>query len=378
MAFYHYLKVSGVLRLYILMNQLKLQEIQKYVVSYGHWIALVVSICIILFTVKSSFDNNIQVQCDKANRQLQSLIKQMESKVPQEEKLPEYLKDIDSIWCKNDAAITTLPLDFIYEKAKETYHFGVAPTNQYINKPSNLQLATDREKINITWDEPEELEKDGKSQKLPEIGGYHLRKTWKENGKPMTKVIALEETSYEDTAIEPKVEYTYDVRCWTDNIDAKGGTRETDKVMNQDIICSDYTEKKTGSILPVYELTIKGVAKDSAFLELRKWEKGDWRSTSLTVKKGEKIVKRDYNKELQKQIFFDPGWTLVAVKTSVKRVREVKKKELDIDPITNQVRLDENNKFKYIEKVEKQQYTGPAIQYSDEKGNLEIKYKDSK
>lgn len=358
------------------MNQLKLQEIQKYVVSYGHWIALFVSVCIILVTVKSSFDNSIKVQCDKANRQLNNLIKQMESKVPQEEKIPEYLKDIDSIWCKDDKQITSLSHDFIYEKAKERYIHGVAPTNQYINKPTNLQLTTDREKINITWDEPEELEKDGKTQKLPEIGGYHLKKTWKEDGKDMTKVIAVEETSYEDTSIVPKVEYNYEVRCWTDNIDAKGGYKETDKALNQDIICSDYTEKKTGSILPVYELTIKGVTKDSALIELKKWEKGDWRTTSLMVKKGEKIAKRDYNKDLQKQIFFDPGWTLVAVKTAVKRVREVTKKELDIDPITNQVRLDENNKFKYIEKVEKQQYTVPAIQYRDEKGKLEIKYKD--
>ena len=365
-------------RLYILMNQLKLQEIQKYVVSYGHWIALAVSICIILITVKSSFDNSTKVQCDKANRQLEKLINKMEGNVPQEEKMPEYLKIVSSIWCKDDKLITALSHDFLYEKAKERFIKGVAPTNQYINNPMNIQLKTDREKIDITWDEPEEKVADGKTQKLPEIGGYHLKKTWMVDGKETTKMIAVEETSYEDTAIEPKIVYTYQVRCWTDNIEAKGGYLEKDEATKQDIICSDYTEKKSGSVEPSYKINIKGVTKDSALLEILKWEKGDWRSTSLMVKKGEKISKRDYNKDLQKQIFFDPGWTLVAVKTAVKRVREVTKRELDIDPITNQIRTDENNKFKYIEKVEKQQYTVPAIQYRDEKGKLEIKYKDDK
>ena len=363
------------------MNQLKLQEIQKYVVSYGHWIALVASVCIILFTVKSSFDNRIKVQCDSANRKLEKLINQMNSKVPQEEKVPEYLKTINSIWAKDDTLITALSHDFLYEKANERYIKGVAPTNQYINKPTNLQIALDRERINITWDEPEELEKDGKAQKLPEIGGYHLKKTWKDgksDKEEKTKIIALDETSYEDTEIEPKVEYTYQVRCWTDNIEAKGGDKEIDKNTNQEIICSKYTETKSGSILPLYELRIKGVTKDAAFLELRKWEKGDWRSTSLMVKKGEKISKRDYNKDLEKQIFFDPGWKLIDVKPSVKRVREVKKTELDIDPITNQVRMDENNRFKYVEKIVKVPYTVPAIRYEDEKGKIEIKYKDSK
>ncbi|HPY75800.1 MAG: fibronectin type III domain-containing protein [Planctomycetes bacterium] len=357
-----------------------LEDFKKILIKFGGWIALSVSVLMIIGAFISTADSQTEKKIKEIEKDYNYILKEMKNQEVHVKELPPFLDIVRKTWEKDTQKLAIVKQDFIYETAKEIFRQGVAPSFQWINLPSNFQINIEREKIDLSWSAPDKLiGDDGEYKDLADVAGYHLIKEWKADNKIQRDIIRLQETSYEDTEIEPKVTYSYKVRCWTNNTEAKGGEALTKQDITEfnlpkNIIVSKYTERKSGSILPLYDLVLKGVAGNTAFIELMKWEKGDWRKVSARIRKGEKIEKRAYIKELQKSIYFNPGWKLIGIRPNVKRSYMKEVRQLKIDPITKIPVKDIDGKLVYETKEEKVFYNTAAIRYQDEKGKIELKY----
>ncbi len=272
--------------------------------------------------------------------------------------------------------------DFFYEKGKIEYNKAQPPSQQWVNVPSNLALQVDREKISVSWEVPETPidPATGKENKLSEITGYQLYKRWKNiDGKSEEKIIDLlgiTNTAYEDTTVESKIDYYYKVRSYTENEEAQGGKPDT--IDGKKVIASEYTTEQKGTILPSYRIRLTGILGDSALIELLKWEKGDWRMTSLRLKKGQKIEKKEWNKDLQKLIDFSPGWVLTKINPKAVQERESQMKKMVINPVSKLPEYGVDGKPLYKIETIRTKYTTAAVHYTNEKGQEEIRYQENK
>jgi len=245
---------------------------------------------------------------------------------------------LEDVYPQEIAIYTRMGQEYFYEEMQIKFKEAFPPTQQWIAMPKNVTIQVDREKITLSWDAPEApLDAAGKEKKLTDIAGYHLQKRWNADGKDQEEIIPLEgvtTTTYEDTKVESKIDYLYALRSYTLNTEAQGG-----KLVDFDakkVVVSQYTPEQKGTILPSYRMKLLGVSEDTAFLELSKWEKGDWRTISLYLKKGQKIERKVYVKELKRMVDFSPGWKLVSVNSKAIQEMEITKHIMIINPETKQ------------------------------------------
>lgn len=342
-----------------------------------HWTALSISIIFIVSSIVLGGEAKTQKMQQQIAKSLKGLQSAMDNNEPKQEPIYDYTTKIKTTWASVPAAKKGPDQEYLYEKSKITYKAAVPPTHQWINSPKEMRINVDREKISVSWDIPDApVGQDGKAKEMTEIAGYHLAKSWvSDDGKKMEEIISLEDISYEDTKVEAKIDYFYKARAYTNNIEAKGGKLVTHE--DKKIVVSEYTSPVKGTILPLYRIKLNGVSGETAFIELSKWEKGDWRSVTFYVKKGEKIEKQVYIKELKKSIHFNPGWTLVGITTKLPKVLKVTKKEFEIDEKTKQLVMGPDGK-PVVKLVEQEvTYHVAAIRYTDEKGKVEVKEQES-
>ncbi len=352
-------------------------ELKKKLIENLHWIALSAVIIFIAATIILGGEAKTQKTQQQIAKSLKDLQRAMENNEPKQEAIFDYINAIKYTWAMVPSAQKGPDQEYLYEKSKITYKAAVPPTHQWINSPKEIRLNVDREKITVSWDIPDApVGQDGKPKETTEIAGYHLTKYWtNDENKKMEETISLEDTNYEDTKVEAKIDYFYKARAYTNNVEAKGGKLVTFE--DKKVVVSEYTAPAKGTILPLYRIKLNGVSGDTAFIELSKWEKGDWRNITFYVKKGEKIEKNAYIKELKKTIHFNPGWTLIGITTKLPRTLKVTQKRFVIDPKTKQpIKGPDGNPV--VELVEQDvNYFVAAIRYSDEKGKIEIKEQES-
>lgn len=349
-------------------------DVKKLLKEFHQWVLLGGSILFVGSTILLGGESKIQTTQKNITKDLKTLRTEMDNDALKKEELPAYVEKLHKNWGNIAIPQKGPDQELFYEKAKISYKHAVPPTQQWINSCKEIQIRVDREKIHLAWDVPEPpVGSDGKAKEMTEISGYHLRKFWTNDAnKPVEEIFALEETSYEDTKVEPKIDYQYQVRAYTNNKEAKGG--KLVDFQDKKVVVSEFTAPKKGMILPLYRLRLTGVSEDTAFIELSKWEKGDWRTVNFHVRKKEKIEKNKvYIKELKKAINFNPGWTLLDVTTKLPQRKKIVHSNIKIDPVTKEPMKDMDGKIIKDMVEEEVTYYVAAIKYSDEKGKVEIK-----
>jgi hypothetical protein len=343
------------------------QDAKKMLIEYGHWGSLGASILLILLTLVLGGDPKAKKTQADIEKALQDLQVAKDKTTVALEKLPDYLGKIKANWGSVGEAKKGPGQDYFYQKADIKYKYAASPTHQWINKPGDLTLQVDREKLVLAWSKPSRVYAEGKEQEMTEIVGYHLKREWGPANKRKHKIVDLKEdstTEYEDTNVESKVEYSYQVRAYTENIKAKGGEKITFE--GKEILVSEYTSEKKGAILPVYKMQLLGASEDMAVIKIFKWVKGDWRSVIKHIKKGGKIEGTAHFPELGK-VEFTPGWTLKYLnpKHIITRDRSIKVLRLDENgrPVKN-----DKGEYIYDIKMEPTKVTSALIGYVDEKG----------
>ena len=356
------------------------EELKKIAIQYGHWLALIVAIGAVVAVIVVGADTKTQKVQIKIAKDIEELKRARTTNSPQVEEMPNYMAMIKANWAPIKSAQPGPTGTYLYEQSSIKYRIATPPMHQWINKPTNVAIQVDREKITFSWDAPPPLiGSDGKQKEPSPIDGYHLMKAWANRSGKQQKIHTLGsgETTFEDNKVESKVDYYYKVRAFTNNTEAKGGKKVSYE--GKKMVVSEYTQAKKGTILPIYKLRLTGVSGKTAFVELSKWVKGDWRSISFHIQKGSKIAKQAYIKELKDRVVFDPGWRLVDLTTRavVWRYTMIKKMVLKedgktpvIDPITRRPKME-------LVKTPIRSYV-PAIKYVDENNKEHLKYQEAK
>ncbi len=337
-------------------------ELKELLAKQGHFMAIGVAVLVIVGTYFMAHDAKVEKSLKKI-RGDRDKIKSISSRKPE---LP---PEIDSVlalvkgnWEKEFVLTAAPGQEALYPPGQYDFDYEIAPADRWISPPVGLELTIGRESIEVAWEIPEG--EPGKN--MATIGGYHLIKTWKDGGKNQQKVIVIndeDETSHQDTEVETRLDYSYKIRTFATNVQAKGG--KTVDFRGRKIVVSEFTEEKTGQILPQFKIKLLGVANDrstgkkTAILRLEKWEKGDWRQTSCQIKEGDPIKAEEYNKDLKAKVSFNPGWTLTQV------APKVKKKE----PYEKTVRIVKADGSVEVKKVkETRLIMTSGIRYKDDKG----------
>jgi hypothetical protein len=310
---------------------------------------------------------------------------------PETQTLPDFMSHLQKNWEQTVTLEKSPGYESLYEAGKFSFEHQVPPEDQWMKDCENLTVEVDMEKISVKWDAPVLTEK-----KLTEINGYFLSRRWENRGKKDAKILEMkgvDTVSYEDTQIEPKVEYHYKVCAYTENKKAKGGVKmdskgpevilhsETkEKLESQkqkvadwikELVVSKWTPEKKGAILPSFKLELLGLAGgDTAMLKLMKWEKGGWRSIPCMIKTGEKIKVSGYITGYPGKVEWDPGWRMVAINEREEVMKMKPLKKMVLDPKTTLPVQNPNGPgwlYQYTEEPYKD-YT-ISIEYVDDKGD---------
>ena len=365
-------------------------NIKAAFIEFGHFIALGVSILIVLTTL--IFGGGVkggEKALKDAQKNKKKLQENLDSSRPETATVGDFLGMLQKNWEQ------TIPLekapshDSFYEPPKIKFIIPVPPAQQWINGSENITVDVQMEKLTVKWDEPTDL-----SDKDPAvIDGYFLIRRWEDRGKKGEKIIEFigkASTLYDDIHVESKIAYYYKVCAYTENKEAKGGEKfdyrgqelvlseETKEKLSgqsktagdwiKDLVVSKKTKEVKGAILPSFKLELNGVAgNDMAMLRLAKWEKGSWRSTICRIKEGEKIKVVGFVSGIGK-IDWDPGWTLVRVnpREEITRIKTISKLVMDASG-KKPVRKDDGQFLYKVVEVPYKDYTY-AIEYVDEKG----------
>lgn len=356
------------------------EKVKEVLLRYGHWMGLGAAVLVIAVT----FFISKNVKAEKGLKQVRGIKKKISVKMrptpPPTESLPDYLALMRRNW-KNTFEVTAAPgQDSFYPAAKHKFVHEPPPDELWINSPSDLELNVGRESISLSWESPSVLtDEKGNERQMTSIDGYQLVKEWKDkrSKKKRRKIFSLgeDETSFDDEKVETRVVYEYKLRAYSMNTKAKGGSLT--KFNNKDVVVSEYTDEKNGEILPLYKIKLLGVAGNTAFLELEKWEKGDWRRTTCRIKKGTKIEAKAVIKGIDEIVHFNPGWTLVNLATKIKRISTSSRKVVARDKEGN-ILFDERKRPRYEIVKERRPYYTPGVKYRDEKGDVITLYPNTK
>ncbi|BBM83678.1 fibronectin type III domain-containing protein [Candidatus Uabimicrobium amorphum] len=335
---------------------------KELLVQYGHILAFVVCIAFNGFWFMKSGDEMAERLITKVDSTQRKLKRKLKEKPKDVKAVADYSKSVVANWSISKEVSQSPGYQSIYPSANITFEHEVPPEDQWINKPSGISIKIGKEKITVNWKRPTTLRKNGKVQQMTKIEGYQLIKNWKDrDGKDRTKEFLFRygKTSLVDKKVETKTLYTYKVRAYSYNAEAKGG--KEGKIKDKKAILSDFTKTVQGKIKSLYEIELLGVAGDSAFVKLRRYYRGSNRETTCNIKKGQEIQALNVKvKGLKKRINFTPGWKLINLTTRAQRKKMVKEKVFShMDKVTKRA------VYKTVEKP--RLYETPAIIYIDEK-----------
>lgn len=365
-------------------------DVKQNLVEFGGYIAAGVSVVIVAIALVFGGTSSLaQKKLKEADNLKDRLQKAMQSSVPEEQKVKDYVAMQQKNWQQTVKLEKAPGPEYFYERAKFKFIHPVPPAQQWINAPENLVVEVGMEKISVKWDAPPDLEE----KKMAEITGYFLYKRWTDRGKKESKILDFrgrDNTSYEDPKAESKVEYFYKVCAYTDNKEAKGG--EKMDYSGQEIVVSEQTKEswegrtlrpqdwirelvtsrctgeQKGTILPSYKIELNGVADDTAIIRLHKWEKGAWRTAICRIKKGERVRATGMLPQPVGRYDWDPGWTVTKVNAREEIIRMKKIRKMVLDEKGQPVR-DQDNKIMYKYAEEPYKDFTAAIEYTDEKGS---------
>lgn len=336
---------------------------KELLVQYGHILAFAICIAFNGFWYMKSGDTQAERLIQKVDSTQRKLQKRLREKPKNDEKIVDYSKDVVANWSISKEVSDAPGYDSIYPSANITFEHEVPPEDQWINLPAGISVDIGKEKITVNWKRPSPLRKDGKTQQMTKIEGYQLIKSWKDrDGKQRNKEYLFDygRTTLVDKRVETKTLYTYKVRAYSYNTEAKGG--KEGKIKDKKAILSEFTKTVQGKIKSLYEIELLGVAGDSAFIKLRRYYRGSNRETTCNIKKGQEIKALNVKVDgLKKRINFSPGWKLVNLTTRAERKKMVKQQVFShMDPVTKRA------VYKTVETP--RVYYAPAIIYIDEKG----------
>ncbi|WP_372368727.1 hypothetical protein [Candidatus Uabimicrobium sp. HlEnr_7] len=350
------------------------QDPKELLVQYGHILAFVVCIAFNGFWYMGAGDARADALITKVERSQKKIAKMKRaSKTPPDENM-DYSKTVEANW-NNTTALSPSPgFKSIYPSANITFEREVPPEDQWISKPTGLQVSVGKEKLSLQWRAPFPLrDKTGKQRQMTKVAGYELVKLWRNpKGKSKRKryTFGSGTTSFVDEKVETKTLYSYKVRAYSFNTAAKGGGEG--EVKGKKAVLSDFSGTKKGKIKSLYEIELLGVAGESAFIKLRRYYKGQNRETTCTIKKGADIEAKNVKVSgLDKRMDFVPGWKLLHLTTRAERTRKITKKVfVRINPDTG--------KGEYKDVTTEQKYETAAIIFKDEKNKQVKRFKTKK
>lgn len=303
--------------------------------QYGHWVSIGTSAALVLSILFLAGSNGAAGKSLRdANKYGQEFKKALNTVKADALPEPVFPWQLEKAWQHLTMAQKGPGPEAFYEQPR----FGPSiisslPNQLWLYEPRNLSLHAGMDKISLRWDVPSLPPESGKGQEMAEIAGYFLFKQWEVKGKKSAKIIELTENFYEDSAVEGKTDYSYEVRAYTENIDVKGceslawpsqelslSQQATEKSQGnstawmKELGFSKATASVQGRLQPNYKIDFLGTyGRNTASIRLSKWEKGAWRSGTCHIETGQRII-LTYAPLLGK-VYWDSGWLLKSIGT---------------------------------------------------------------